>query len=581
MSDMGFDYETRVDKLVSFFTKVDRIISSRALEVQAVKNVPVGATTSRRILINTSLFVDFLSNPTFGSYIALKGVNYHELAHNLFTGKVADDIIFNSVKYRMFNVLEDARVESIFSILYSKAKKYFKYTFLKFVQIGNNPISDFFLVYSRRFILDNPEKVAVCENEFVKKVGEEKVKIIKSLINGYLVEWDIKKREKIVKDIIDLLNDELGTEKARKTIEDFSVLTGKIDEGSSQPNNQIQKKLSNKLDKELKKIDKKVDEKVTENEAKTEEKGDEKESSKEEESKDVENEGDIENELEIIEVELADDVESDWQSAFGGSGTGGWRGEELKTISGGYELSPRARTFQTHFTYELKDIKKQKDYDWLKGRSGKLNLKRLIALETEKDMKIFKKWKVETLNKFKADIVVAIDVSGSMERWESLLRDFILGLGNALKKVNMGDYALTLFSDYYGVIKKLGSKQVNHNVTYSLQSSGTMFKDCLNFIKNQFRKSKNPNKILFIFSDGLVFDYSYWNKDLEKLVKKGIEVFLVYPTPIDENHGLPRGWKKDFGEYKNFHFVETDAYERVEKFAPLIRKLILGVVMKS
>jgi hypothetical protein len=264
MSEIEFEYEARVDKLVSFFTKVDRIISSRALEVQAVDDVPVGATTSRRILINTSLFIDFLTNPTFGSYIALKGVNYHELAHNLFTGKVADDIKFNLTKYQMYNVLEDARVESIFSILYPKAKEYFKYTFLKLVQIGNNPISDFFLVYPRRFILDNPEKVAECEKEFMKKIGEEKVKIIKSLINGYLVEWDIKKREKIVRDIIDLLKDELGIEEARKTIEDFPVLTGRNDEGSSQPNNQKQKQLSGELDKELKKVDKKI----AENEAK-------------------------------------------------------------------------------------------------------------------------------------------------------------------------------------------------------------------------------------------------------------------------------------------------------------------------
>lgn len=82
--------------------------------------------------------------------VGLLGFNYHELAHNMFTPRFFD---VKPEDQEAWEILEDARIESLFTALYEPAGKYFTQSFIRvFVNDPSQYESAFLSSYGRSYL---------------------------------------------------------------------------------------------------------------------------------------------------------------------------------------------------------------------------------------------------------------------------------------------------------------------------------------------------------------------------------------------------------------------------------------------
>lgn len=139
--------------------------------------------------------------------IALRGLNYHELSHVLYTPRVKgsflaaiQSIVFNGRPqlsplfvqnsndgFKMFNLLEDQRIESLFSTKYPASKPYFTRTFSTFILDPNEcDISTVFLLaHGRKYLPADIRSIAEQNFQSTYKVSDSDMAQFKRLIDAF------------------------------------------------------------------------------------------------------------------------------------------------------------------------------------------------------------------------------------------------------------------------------------------------------------------------------------------------------------------------------------------------------------
>lgn len=139
------------------FEKVSRILSGKPVRVRLVNGQDhnmsgfPGWTDGSDIFLNREVIEQTLAkakgNPSQSELndlvMMLKGVNYHELSHILYTPRtgqagIANDVIAASQRdgihwWYAFNALEDQRIETLFTAKYRTARKFFEAAVLKWL----------------------------------------------------------------------------------------------------------------------------------------------------------------------------------------------------------------------------------------------------------------------------------------------------------------------------------------------------------------------------------------------------------------------------------------------------------------
>lgn len=154
------------------FEKVDRIVSGKRLTVTMVmdpdsrgmQDVP-GWTDGETISLNGKMLIDEMASRTDLSrlVLAVKGVNYHELAHCLFSPRVTDDICKFVIERQRanhdhtwwvaLNILEDQRAETWFTSTFTPSTKYFEALALRWLVSGKADVEvSHVLVHGRKFL---------------------------------------------------------------------------------------------------------------------------------------------------------------------------------------------------------------------------------------------------------------------------------------------------------------------------------------------------------------------------------------------------------------------------------------------
>ena len=115
------DEMNRLDSIGAVYQRADRIItgdSDLAVTIAHSKEMDEPSMTDGKDIILNGKFIDNVSDDTI---IGLNGVNYHELAHVLFTPRVGSAlgqyVMSNNMK-RAFNVLEEGRIERLITTKY-------------------------------------------------------------------------------------------------------------------------------------------------------------------------------------------------------------------------------------------------------------------------------------------------------------------------------------------------------------------------------------------------------------------------------------------------------------------------------
>lgn len=213
----------RLDAWRSVFQKTNRILSEQRVNVSIVDapdvvgmaDVPAWSDGLDIYLSGPKVKEMLASNDTLAAVLRLKGLNYHELCHVLYTPRMTDELCRRLVKkvedtknqtwWYAFNALEDQRIETWFTSTYGASRRYFEATILEWI-IKNGTAESSVLIYGRKYL--TPKIRVQAGRVFRKRYGKALYDEFKTCIDEYLtlvLPQDSIKAMKLIHDYVDLL----------------------------------------------------------------------------------------------------------------------------------------------------------------------------------------------------------------------------------------------------------------------------------------------------------------------------------------------------------------------------------------
>lgn len=181
----------KVRSLGACFQKTNRILTSDSKilvkmmtsQESAALNKPLGDVLAYSSYPEVRINHDKFGDPQDPRTISqLLGCNYHELCHIMFTPRNFKTMYLNSKYYMAWNMLEDQRIEALFTAMYEPAGKYFTQMIIKNnVEVDPSTWSkQFVMTYGRSYL-----PLEIREEFEARFCLPNRVKRVKSLINQY------------------------------------------------------------------------------------------------------------------------------------------------------------------------------------------------------------------------------------------------------------------------------------------------------------------------------------------------------------------------------------------------------------
>lgn len=548
----------------AFFQKVDRLITGKSINVKPVIRTGHFAYSDTR-----NIFIDFnaINENSYDDNIFLttsKALNYHELAHILFTKVRIDNLntkkivsprfkeLYEKRGYsysteiikRYINLLEEGRIENLMSIKFPSLKKYFLWAILRLILKDQNKIENnkifyvqmFVLLYSRLFfsraVIKKIEKK--CESFYSKS----DIKKIKLICDCYNLTTDPNKQIELALDLWEIL------------IEDGKFLVKEMFGGSA----------SKKTTREEKEAIKAIAEALKNG-------GNNKNNKSINIGKGNEWE-DIKNIVSSVSSPIKEENEKDIRAIYGGM-SAGVSDVDVKTKSEPFNPSNNDRICAMKMRNLLRKIRNglQARYD-RPLKSGRLDMR--SAMLSRGQTKVFKKFKNSQLGRSRMAVALLLDSSGSMNTPE---------FNTALKTAWALDYALTgcndktmviEYSDSFKVLKGFYGRKADWCRHYH---RGTQPREALEYSYVSLLKMKRIENIstliCFILTDG---SWSYEHECdsiIRKMNKSGINTVLIYPQELKKEIKIEKH------NTQNQLIIPT-----IEAMEPAMRSYIRKIQMK-
>lgn len=484
----------------SFFQKVDRILTGKmTISVSTVhtpcywtKNPlaePFALQIGNQIMLNFERVFDTiqtLQGDYMDAIIMLKGLNYHELSHYLFTDYGKNYPLYLK---EYLNCLEDQRIETMFGAIYPKVETYFEYTALKLIDV-----SDFLLIWGRKTFLPS-EFVRKSESVF-REQHKEKTDEAKKIIDKFIIEKDKRKRVLLAERLYLLFDKK--PQFSRQTSISYS-LDGTSHAGKRKTENGIdsaKKKMAGLKKRENEKSCTKSadwnDDKKTEEMAKAQEK---------------------------MKEETAEDVKTIRATAiFGGDTSANYSGKKL-------DIDEKTLVIANNLKKVFSKLKNEKQSGYLPNKkSGRIDVRKAMVSSQNGNLKIFKKWQKDRTDEVKLAVKILIDSSGSMQQ---IIKPSFRGgwaISKSLETINSGVVSIACFNTSNIKIKGFNDRTANWMVTCG---GGTDPNISLAITYDEMNKLVDyKNKMLFIITDGEWFGNNY-EIILDKLKKKGVKIMVL------------------------------------------------------
>lgn len=210
--------------LISFLGKTNRIVTGKGCKTAITTSLVNGYQEGKEIKINIKRIAKQI--PDLKNFLSsLKGINYHELAHYMYSVIPRD---FKKNPYRIdkrhkqwWNTLEDARVEVLFGSVYDKAREYFSISILKTLVKKHQELEEvvgeeaesikmpdythsYPSFYGRRTHL--PKKlIKHYRKKFIGQFGGKTTRRAEQIVDQYILTYDPDKRLELIKELADLL----------------------------------------------------------------------------------------------------------------------------------------------------------------------------------------------------------------------------------------------------------------------------------------------------------------------------------------------------------------------------------------
>ena len=191
----------------TLFGRVDSALSGREINVVQSPEVRIAATDGETIFFNSSLVTDifkeaiknssFSGNALASGLIELRGLNYHELSHVLWSPRRQQKLFKEIVDadkthpqlagyvFKAYNILEDQRIESMFTSRFPASIPYLQNVIAKFIINGESTESAWLLLYGRKFLPYMIRQQAEAEFQTSFTVSNKNMESLKKIIDSY------------------------------------------------------------------------------------------------------------------------------------------------------------------------------------------------------------------------------------------------------------------------------------------------------------------------------------------------------------------------------------------------------------
>jgi hypothetical protein len=580
--------------------KINRILAENEKIIVSIASSGIAECDIRknRIFINFSRLKGM--SKTLEDYLVLvKGVDYHELGHILYTdmdsekisayyseyyAKNGRNVSFSYSEYfDVINLLEDCRMENLFSSVYDRAKFYFSFAAIEILlkrayTSDSYNLSNYLLLYGRKFLnvdLKDYKKRVLSMHTITPAIVNEG----EQLVNAFIFEVDINKKLDIGIKLAILLNKanqktnnlsdngSLSSKLGKKGVRDKNIaeavkkLKEKLENGefnldSESENSEESESKENEDSQESKhcKSGKNSSEKKASKKSSRKISDGDKDDEYDEEDGDYEDEGDDEEDgdkfdnnmtttkqlldklketitdnLENIQNEIARDVDT-INAAIGK--------DEFCQLDGEmFNPTEQERAESRKVQQVLRILRGDLSASVRKfQKSGSLDIQSAMRAEKMDTMNIFRRVRLNVVDKSKLGVAVLLDSSSSVRNSE--FRDELKAtwvLSNALESVK-GRVEVIEFSDYNKVIKGFNSSgDWKRHYDGGTQVSPALKVARLDLLKLK-QKERVNNLIVFIVSDGAFNDYNEAKDTIDKLRKDGIKVVWILANRYQSNY---------------------------------------------
>jgi len=467
----------------------------------------------------------------FDYLVMLKGLNYHELAHILYTDYGKRKIyMFLSSKYtptspsfvsisdfvRAINMLEDCRIENMFYTQYRRAKYYFSFCASNILmkeatQIEINDattlISAYIILYGRKFLFDDiryKKSILEIKNKLQKSKIKTKISAFEKIIDNYILEFDLDERLELAYKLTLLLENEKI--QLKQYSDDGSLTNSKSRRGTK-------KRIKDAINKLLKDLEK------------------HKQEQKQDKSKQkVKNTNALLEEI-AEDIEKSEQIQKEVNTELNKMGAG----SEFREYSGQLvSITNRIKLESKRVEHILRKLRSDLSTQIFRfQKKGKVDIISAIKSQKNHNLNVFRKERLNKIDKSKLGVCFLLDTSGSISNSEFHQEvNATLCLNKALERLD-NKVEIIEFSHHYRIMKKFNGEG-DWQRTFN---GGTLVSLPLEKSIVDLRKLRSAESIrnlfIIVISDGEFGDYSEVIEVLNKAKKNNISTIWIYASDYD------------------------------------------------
>jgi hypothetical protein len=516
----------KLDIWSSTYTKADRILTERDVSVvvenMGVSHIPAW-NNGKVITINAKAIKEVMTNEAI---VSLHGVNYHEVAHILYTPRSNSEIIkwANANSFGIaLNVLEDNRIEALITKKYPSVVPFLTACIYDYLLSDEYELGELYpIIKGRKYIpLDIRQKVA---DGYIAKHGLQKAKEVSRLVNEYITiayPKDTAKAKTIVEQFAKLFmlgnadnhnkqNDSDGKPDPNGCNHRTAMKHGRPESDKKQSDLANQSDSGQGEQDEKLESDKGQSPKSDSNDDKNSDKNGELPNAKQESDSQTDSDKNtIRNTIsEIARQQLSDLVNrndirkevSEIRRAVAGQDKANISTNTVRHEN--YSVSPQFEALSKKFGRELERLRAENDPMWeLEQPSGRLNVQRAVHADINDIGRLFDKWS-EGNDNSDIEAVVLIDVSGSMSgvTYDACQSAWVIK--RAIENID-GDVTIFTFSTLSKLLYSSNEKAKGNSYRHVWAQQNTNPYEALEEAERIFSLSKRSTKLLIILTDGM------------------------------------------------------------------------------
>lgn len=534
LMDEVTDDMNRLDAIGAVYQRADRIITGDSdiavTVVHSKEMVEPSMTDGKDIILNGKIIEDVSDN----TIIALNGVNYHELAHILFTpraGSALGQYVMTNNMKRAFNVLEEGRIERLITTQYPT-------TTLTLEAMTNDYIlrdhpsqwGNAFATTTGRMYLPLGLRQVIAD-KFIGTHGVELAREVQAIVHEYRT-----------------LAFPTDFTRAKELVEQFSNLIGKDNEPEPQwakghGDRDLPEKGRPKSAKEQKSLQERAKDNPSENlkdgdtfsvGAGTQDSEDYTGADRNLTDDEQSLQADLEKRMNEIKSDkrISRELKDTRKAILGNTDT---RTKLVKANFTNNKVSEQGRSYSRRFGRELERIVRDNDPAWERHLpSGKLNISRTMNPDVNAIGEAFDVWDTGNDNT-DIEATILIDNSGSMWGLMSTVCEQAWIIKRGIESIN-GSVTVYSFNGESKGLYESNEKANPNEYRYVPNSGWTNPLRALIEAERALKASTKPNKILFAITDGQWENDTDCNAVIKRMKQAGVMTCIVYLS--NDSEGL-------------------------------------------